>query len=188
MVEIYNEPELLDMVDDEEVLKEWKEHVAELGMTGQADFIQNDSNPSIYQLVNTSTMRIFNVLCPATIEYSKYNATTIPLEVLKEIALCEKNKYFYKMYIKWDDVEKDPILLGKVSDKWDSPIHLIARWGDEILPMSELKIKAINRYIQTLKHDIKNAQANLECAAERYLSGEGLGIQFTQISSSVDRW
>ena len=108
-VEIYLEPELLEMVGSEEVTAEWKQLAEELGMEGQLKLIapksseENDKNPSPYIHMNKKAENVFAILCPEVVDYKKYDKSTIPREVLKEIALAEKEKFFDQICIWYDD-------------------------------------------------------------------------------------
>jgi hypothetical protein len=150
-VEIYLEPELLDMVGSQEVTDEWKMLVEELGLEGQQKLISpktdgDNKNPSPYIHMNKKFERILAVLCPEAVDYKKYDKTTIPREVLREIALCEKEKYFDKIKIWYDDASPDPVVVGYIKESEYSYIkHIIARFGDEILPFDILENKATDR-------------------------------------------
>lgn len=185
MVEIYREPELETMIYESGEIEEWKKEVEKLGLNGQQKMIQRDNNPSVYILMNQSLKAIFSILCPSTVEYKNYDKSTIPLEVLREIALCEKEGYFAKIYIWWDDVQLDPIVVGKVTTDYSSPLHIIARWGDEVLPFEELKVKAQNRYLETIQQEHKELESQLVRLSREVVEGKGFGFEFSKPSISL---
>ena len=162
-VEIYLEPELAEMVGNPEVTEEWKQLAESLGMQGQLNLIkpksegEKDKNPSPYIHMNKKAERVFAILCPEVIDYKKYDKSTIPREVLKEIALAEKEQYFEKIKIWYDDASPDPLVVGYIKvDSYTYVKHMIARFGDEILPFEELEIKATNRLIKYATEKLQN--------------------------------
>ena len=185
-IEIYKEPELEEMIYDSNVVDEWKNEVEKLALEGQKKMIEKESNPSIYILMNTHLLSMFSILCPTKMKYTEYDKSTIPLEVIKEIALCVHEKYFHTIEIWYDDLELDPIVVGKIKDSYDSPRHLIARWGDDILPFSELKIKAINRLSESLKAQHKEMETLLDKASRELVeSGRTIVLDFNKHSFSA---
>jgi hypothetical protein len=91
------------------------------------------------------------------VDYKKYDKSTIPREVLKEIALAEKEQYFEKIKIWYDDASPDPLVVGYIKvDSYTYVKHMIARFGDEILPFEELEIKATNRLIKYATEKLQN--------------------------------
>lgn len=187
-VEIYREPELESMIDNMEHVEEWMKQVQELDLKGQAQLISKDvdDKPSIYINMNASLCHVFKVLCPRKVDYKEYDKSTIPLEVLKEIALCVHEKYFHKISIWYDDREPDPIVVGHISGSSSSPLHLIARWGDEILPFEELRIKAKNRLTSSVKRQYELMGTELERTIDKYMNGDWahLSIDFSNVDVS----
>lgn len=174
MIEIYKEPELEEMINNELISSEWKKQIEELGLLGQQKLVNkpDDSNPSIYMYMNESIERVFSVLCPMKENYKVYSKSTIPLEVLKEIALCVHENYFHKIEVWHDDTDPDPIVVGYTTSEYNSPKHLIARWGDEIIPLNELKIKAENRLIKSARQQYEDMGKILESSVKKHLNGQ----------------
>ncbi len=163
MVEIYIEPELEEMTHSTSLNDEWKKKVNELGLDGQLKLIEKDGNPSPYTFMNNKMIKVFAVLCPTVVDYKDYCKSTIPIEVLSHIALCEKEKYFNKLKIWYDDMSPDPILVGYIkTDSYRYTQHLIARWGDEILPYEVLEGKAIKRIEGLMKSKFETALKTVE--------------------------
>lgn len=176
-VEIYLEPELEEMVQNPEVEAEWKALVEELGLEGQAKLIAKregtdvNKKASPYIHLNKKYANIFSVLCPEVVDYKKYDKTTIPREVLKEIALCEKEGYFDAIKIWYDDASPDPFVVGYIKDgSYNYIRHLIARFGDELLPFEVLEEKAYNRIKKTLKADLENALSAIDTHVSKLVS------------------
>jgi hypothetical protein len=179
--EIFIEPELAEL-EQPEMAQQWFEIASELGLTNQlihADRSEEKKAPP-YMHVDAKTGRIIMVLCPVQLEYKNYKASTIPLDVLKEIAKCEKNGWYSKICICYDDKSPDPFVLGFTHNesKWQRDIHLIARWGAELIPFELLEEKAIERLRNTaltalkeMEFKTKNAIENIDAYIQTQLSG-----------------
>lgn len=193
-VEIYLEPELQEMVANEEVTAEWKQLAEELGMEGQLKLItpksgdQKDKNPSPYIHMNKKAERVFAVLCPEVVDYKKYDKSTIPREVLKEIALAEKEQYFNKICIWYDDASPDPLVVGYIKDgSYDYIKHMIARFGDEILPFEVLETKALARMKKRMTDKLNAALNGIDMTIDEYFNpkrygGDTITIEFPGVS------
>lgn len=214
-VQIYQNEELNDIMFQVEALDEWKSIAGELGMESQLGFISKAESPIPYPFINESMERVFRTLCPASVDFKKYDKTPIPLEVLKQISLSVRDKHFKEIQIWYDDKTPDPFVIGidkkfygydkkynrmKNADGSDlvmdteeqvrdyantigyeiyGVIHafankyLIARWGDEIRPITELKGLAkerlIEKYGSELKNEIENKQQSLKKLTENTL-------------------
>jgi hypothetical protein len=118
--------------------------------------------------VDAKTSRIIKTLCPVQVEYTAFKASTIPLDVLKEISKAVENGWYRSISICYDDKSPDPFVVGftHASDKWRSDIHLIARWGAELLPFEVLEEKAVARMKQQASVAIKELRAKLDIALE----------------------
>lgn len=181
-VEIYLEPELSEMVGSPEVTEEWKQLAEELGMEGQLKLIKpkseggSDKNPSPYIHMNKKAERVFAVLCPEVVDYKKYDKSTIPREVLKEIALAEKEQYFDKICIWYDDASPDPVVVGYIKHgSYDYIKHMIARFGDEILPFEVLESKAIARMKKRMSDKLNAALNGIDMTLDEYFNPKTYG-------------
>lgn len=191
-VEIYLEPELLEMVGSEEVTAEWKQLAEELGMEGQLKLIEPKSSgenkhPSPYIHMNAKAERVFSIICPQVINYKKYNKSTIPREVLREIALAEKENYFDKICIWYDDASPDPLVVGYIKESSYSFIkHMIARFGDEVLPFEELEIKAVNRLRKQMEETLKAELSSIERTVYEFFNPNNRSSDSKSISITFD--
>ena len=106
-----------------------------------------------FMLFSKEQSGVYGVVCPnrESIEAEKILDYPLPDRVKDIVKLAEVDHRFYK-YEVWhaDQYEiKDPILLGRVKDPgnptytWNDKFYLIARWGEELKPFQELKVKAI---------------------------------------------
>ncbi len=193
-VEIYLEPELAEMVSNPEITEEWKQLAESLGMEGQLSLTkpksegEADKNPSPYIHMNKKMERVFAVLCPEVVDYKKYDKSTIPREVLKEIALAEKEKFFDKICIWYDDASPDPLVVGYIKKgSYDFTKHMIARFGDEVLPFEELEIKAENRLKKKFEKILSSALSSVDAKIHEFLNpttygGDTITIELANVS------
>lgn len=182
--EIFIEPELQDLEQIENA-QEWFEIASQLGLDEQlrhADKSEDKKAPP-YMYVDPKTSRIIRTLCPVQVPYNKYKASTIPLDILKEIQKAELNGWYSKIHICYDDKSPDPFVVGftKAENSWNADIHLIARWGAELLPFEVLEQKAIVRMKQNavdalkeLQFKVKNALDDVDAFTSGLLAGKDI--------------
>jgi len=193
-VEIYLEPELEEMVGSVEVTEEWKQLAEELGMEGQLKLIapksgeESDKNPSPYIHMNAKAERVFAILCPEVVDYKKYDKSTVPRQVLREIALAEKEQFFDKICIWYDDASPDPLVVGYIKmGNYEYVKHMIARFGDELLPFEELERKSINRLKKRMTDKLKSSLSAIDSTVDEFFNptrynSEVLRIEFTGVT------
>jgi hypothetical protein len=193
-VEIYLEPELEEMVGSVEVTEEWKQLAEELGMEGQLKLItpksgeESDKNPSPYIHMNAKAERVFAILCPEVVDYKKYDKSTIPRDVLREIAMAERLKFFDKICIWYDDASPDPLVVGYIKvGTYEYVKHMIARFGDELLPFEELERKSINRLKKRMTDKLKSSLSAIDSTVDEFFNptrynSEVLRIEFTGVT------
>jgi hypothetical protein len=167
--EIFIEPELMEL-EQNEVAQEWFDICSELGLDKQlahADKSEDKKAPP-YMYVDPKTSRVIKTLCPVQVKYTDYKTSTIPLDVLKEIHKAEKNGWYSKICICYDDKSPDPFVVGftKSESDWNADIHLIARWGAELLPFEVLEQKAVARMKQNAIDALKELQFRVKTALE----------------------
>lgn len=167
--EIFIEPELMEL-EQNEIAQEWFDICSELGLDKQlahADKSEDKKAPP-YMYVDPKTSRVIKTLCPVQVKYTDYKTSTIPLDVLKEIHKAEKNGWYSKICICYDDKSPDPFVVGftKSESDWNADIHLIARWGAELLPFEVLEQKAVARMKQNAIDALKELQFRVKTALE----------------------
>ena len=167
--EIFIEPELMEL-EQPEIAQEWFEICSELGLDKQlahADKSEERKAPP-YMYVDPKTSRTITTLCPVQVKYQDYKTSTIPLDILKEIQKAEKNGWYSKICICYDDKSPDPFVVGftKADNSWNADIHLIARWGAELLPFEILEQKAIARMKDQATTALKELQFKINTALE----------------------
>jgi hypothetical protein len=167
--EIFIEPELIEL-EQPEVAQEWFNICSELGLDKQlahADKSEDKKAPP-YMYVDPKTSRIIKTLCPVQVNYSDYKVSTIPLDVLKEIQKAEVNGWYKKIHICYDDKSPDPFVVGftKSDSDWSADVHLIARWGTELLPFEVLEQKAMARVRQEATDALRELKFRVEAALD----------------------
>jgi hypothetical protein len=148
MTEVFLQPELEELVIDGDKKAEWEEKIKSLGLEGQIKLTGNSptNSASPYTFMNKQMKLVYETICPSKVAVESYGKSAIPIDVLSHVALCKQEKYFNKLEVWYDDKHPDPILVGYLSKSYDSDIHIIARWGDEIVPFEQLVEKAIHRF------------------------------------------
>jgi hypothetical protein len=162
MTEIFLQPELEELVIDGDKKAEWEEKIKSLGLEGQIELTGNSprNSASPYTFMNKQMKLVYETICPAKTTVESYSKSVIPIDVLSHVALCKQEKYFSKLEVWYDDKHPDPILVGYLSSRYDSDLHIIARWGDEIVPFEQLVEKAIRRYTEAYKISLEALKAN----------------------------
>lgn len=164
MTEIFIEPELETLHEDGE---EWQSICQELQLNNQlAKTGKVERVGAPYMKMDPRTERLFEILCPVSTTIEEYTASTIPLDVLKEVKRCKDNQWFPMIMVWYDDKSPDPIVIGYEKDQYQGHKYMIARWGDEILPFEQLFTKAIDRlrdaYRRALSMLISDCKTRLE--------------------------
>lgn len=164
--EVYLQPELEELVTQPEKKQEWEEKINALGLEGQQKLTKNSPKDSAspYTFMNEQMKLVFTTLCPTKALVEKYDKSVIPIEVLSHIALCKQENYFKKLEIWYDNKSPDPVVVGHLTDSYSSPLHLIARWGDEIIPYEQLVEKAVRRYTESFKLSVMQTKSECESA------------------------
>lgn len=182
MTEIFIEPELQELSDIDNST-EWQIIAEELNLGGQLAFTEKSETKQAppYMFVDPKTDKIIRILCPRKEKIENYKASTIPLDVLREVHKCKEHGWYEEICVYYDDKSPDPFVVGFTPDKysWQRNKHLIARWGNELLPFEELEIKAINRMkdaalqaLYTTKSAIDFAYNNVEAFCKSLLTGK----------------
>ena len=126
----------------------------ELGMKGQIKLIvKNDSGDAIarfpYRLITDEERFVFKVLCPESSSLAEYRNEPVPVEVLREIKRArEAGIDSFEIWSASSRLVKDPVVVGRKAGapSWSSEQYLIARWGDELLPLEVLLPDAVKKF------------------------------------------
>lgn len=196
-VEIFIEPELQEL-EQAEVAQEWFEIASQLGLSEQlkhADRSEEKKAPP-YMHIDPKTAKIIKTLCPMQTDYKNYKVSTIPLDVLKEIQKAEINGWYSRIHICYDDKSPDPFVVGFTHSehRWSADMHLIARWGAELLPFEQLQAKAIQRMHDEvkqaairLKHELEMILEDVNGFSNQLLGGKDAPV-FDFKPEDISKW
>lgn len=176
IVETFFVEETASLIYDNEDLQKWGDMVTQLGLNGQQKVVSGDKSPIPFLWMNESLQNLFMCLCPTRVDVVQYDKMPIPLEILDLIALSNREGYFFKIEIWYDEKSLDPVCIGykakddKPKDKWHMEYYaekyLLGKWSDVKASFSELFERAKRRFIaersNQLRRTIKDAQRSLE--------------------------
>lgn len=165
----FREPELEQLIQSNQSA-EWNAIVSRLSMKGQVEDSKNELGiPNPYQRLNSRWVKIFKTICRSSADYQKYNFSTIPLDALREIEFAVNNKFFRAIQIWYDEVEKDPFIIGVAGESFTPKHYLIGQFGEEVLPHEELEIKAIQRLTLHVENNLNLYKSNISKVVNDYL-------------------
>ena len=128
VVETYLEPEVVNLIHDNDDLDKYNNLIKELGMTGQDHVARPEKSPIPFKFMNQSYVNIAKELCPKRVQFKDYNASPVPLEILSLIKLAVDENYFETIEIWYDEKNDDPFAIGI------NPIYQLtkseSRWSD----------------------------------------------------------
>ena len=120
IVETFIIEETASLIYDNEQLDKWNSLVNELGLQGQTQIIKKEKSPIPFMFIKTGMKNVFETLCPLKVDVKDYNLTPIPVEILDLIALSNREGYFEKTQIWYDDKDPDPLCIGVNYSTWYS--------------------------------------------------------------------
>lgn len=172
LVETYEITEL-DSTGKVECEQEAIELIDKLGLDGQCKLVNGEGDEQTrcpYAKVTKEQKRVIKSVCPEETKLYDYADGLIPLRVLQVAA--HGKEIFDQLYV-WHPEnadEKDPYLIGAQTNvgKYNSTeYYLLARWGAELLPWSEMKAKAAEKIRQLRRAALQTvaAKAKAEVAA-----------------------
>jgi len=168
-----------------EVEAEAQALIESLGLEGQQELLRASADPDVttktripYRRMTAEEVRVYGVLYPEHATVTAYDVAPIPLRVLQVSA--HGRELFDQLEV-WGPVteDPDPILVGIIKKGHREEHHLLARWGDALLPFQELYEKA--EAAITKRWKAKAEEVAAECMAfmdapsacvHRYLAGE----------------
>lgn len=175
IVETFVEKETEQLIYDVEQLDEWKEIIEELKLEGQKTLLgSDDTSPIPFMYLKTQSKIILETLCPIKREVVKYSKSPIPLEILGLIKLSEKESYFEKIEIWYDDTQPDPVCIGQRKDDNEERFYLIGRWGAEKLEWTTLYSNAKEKLIKYYKDALADKIHELQSATPENLANRKL--------------
>lgn len=129
--------------------EEQKQLIEKLGLRGQTSIFDSskDGSAKPYRQMTQVEFFVYSRCFPRTVKLEDFNDHVIPLRVLQAAALCKERGWFEQLWVMMQEVGKDdPVLVGSSSRHSISDGHLIARWGDALLPFDQLAKQARARF------------------------------------------
>lgn len=169
-------PEVTTGFDDEDKA-EVTALIDALELTGQRSLLMGDTSTQIrapYRLITAEESFVYGELCPEHTNIGNYVGEAIPVRVLRMAK--ETGDHFDRLEIwsKASPAMKDPLLIGIKKDAestWRENVYILARWGEELLDMSELRHVAVKQWKEKYKAQceeiIGQAKAGLATIASR---------------------
>lgn len=169
-VQFFKQPELIVVNQSPESIARHKELCRELGIVGISTEQTSEEIIAIYHPLNAYERKCLGVLCQQNDKLEDYCTAPIPLEILEEIKILKKAGVFDEFRVLHSVEEPDPILIGKrwKNDEdrengysWNKQEFLIARWGDEAKPLSDLCRLATIKAAEMLRRKILEYRAEV---------------------------
>jgi hypothetical protein len=153
------------------------ELIEKLGLEGQRKLANPDTcTREPYREMTKLELFVWSSVCPEKTEVTQYRLSPIPLRVLQVIAYARELGIYTRLEV-WHpkQVKEDPILVGVPNnEQWSSKRHLIARWGDVLVPFAELQERAkevmarnFAAALDEIKQEVTRAEANIKARVER---------------------
>lgn len=118
-VETYIVQETSELIYDDDKLKEWNALTEGLGLEGQNSLTKSkDKSPIPFLPMNDRMEQIFKTLCPTECPVEEFQLMPIPLEILKLLELSKRERYFGEISIRYDEVDKEPVVIGWAPFIW----------------------------------------------------------------------
>jgi len=145
------------------------ELIETLGLTGQQELLKPvDEDSDVltripYRVMTAEEKIVYSVLCPDFTMLDEYNESPIPLRVLQVAAhacdLMEEVEVWYNGSV----LVKDPVLVGyqynfNAEPRYRAKAFILARWGDELGSLEELREKAIELWKRDALTSAKSAE------------------------------
>ncbi|MEZ2446102.1 hypothetical protein AB6805_30515 [Chitinophaga sp. RCC_12] len=177
IVETFFVEETASLIYDNDDLQKWGDLVTQLGLTGQQKVVTGEKSPIPFLWMNESLINLFKCLCPRQVDIKDYDKMPIPLEILGLVSLSEREEYFFKIEIWYDENTPDPVCVGyrlnaspERQTGWMresyAEKYLLGKWSDVKASFAELLDRAKKRFISErgllLRQQIKEAQRGLE--------------------------
>lgn len=195
-------------VVDEQVSEEALAIIGALGLTGQQALINktpltDDEDGETterrlpYRQITAEEAHVFGVLCPKRTKLEQYRDGPIPLRVLQVAA--HARDMFTDLYVLSPATprDEDPVLIGTRKNperSWQTDTFILARWGNVLLPMEEMRALALARLrpvvalaIESARREIESFAASLDAHLAIHLSGGDVRIPFVDVTLPAAR-
>lgn len=149
----------------------WREKITELGLEGQLKLLSDSGKRIPFRELTREESAIYEELFDTKRTVENFSNEPLPMRVLALIALCKQENYFTEMQVWYNPQIKDPILVGWAIDpasSWGGRIgYIIARWGDVLMSLPELRVHAIEKYVARKRAEYTRRIAEMQAALER---------------------
>ena len=144
--------------------------IQSLGLAGQQPQVATSAETQTvqrfpYRLMTNEELFVYSQLCPSRSSARTYSDAPIPLEVLKTMAyatsLNDSRISYFEIWSADSSKVKDPVLVAR-DEQYGSKNYLLARWGDELLPLQVLLPDAIKRWYATRQDALNDCIARLK--------------------------
>lgn len=165
------------------------------GLVRRAQGVDTDDTTETripYRQITAEESRIYSLVMPEKTDLPEFDLGPIPLRVLQVAA--HARPMFTKLVV-WHqaNVKEDPILVGIRTDpasKWGAEqTFILARWGEVLVPLDELRLKARDILIAKSKLAISEAKAEvakfestLKEQVDVFLRGERVSTAYVSMS------
>ena len=117
-----------------------------------------------YRKMTREEQAVFGAVMPHRTRLHSYSDGPIPLRALQVAAHAQSLNFFDHVEV-WhpEPGRDDPVLVGckKNAGGWGLDLYLLARWGDELVSMDDLRQKAKAVIVARAKSAIAKARAQL---------------------------
>lgn len=161
----------VELFEIEDIKYETKEQSAEameliesMGLEGQAQ-PKETTTRFPYRLMNDEELFVYGTLCPEKADVHKFSNEPIPLQVLKTLAFAKtlpQLKYF-EVWSAVSRMVKDPVLVARDS-QYGSKNYMLARWGDELLPLEVLMPDAVKKFWYARTNSLNKIKSEINAA------------------------
>lgn len=140
----------------------------ELGLRGQLRTSTTDvvlRNP--YRLMRDDELFVYSVLCPEKCKAEDFRDEPIPLDVLKVLknakSLNLPELQHFEIWAASSRLVKDPVLVG-MQNYYSNARYILARWGEELLPLEVLIPDAIKKWYSARKTKLLKMRTEIDFA------------------------
>lgn len=169
MIETYECPEIA--AEPPEASEEARALLAKMNLSAQQGLTAPEADPQSprmpFRLITAEEDFAYRVLCPVRCEAAKYSGSSIPLRVLKVLETAHDCGVFESFEV-WDRrsaLVKDPVLVAIRTDpaeKWRKQTYILARWGEELQPLSVMLKDAVVRQRAALRAVVDELRSKIE--------------------------
>lgn len=140
--------------------------INELNLEGQQTLTcktpEGTDRATPYREMTKEEKFVYEIVLPEHEIIETFKAHIIPLRVL-QVYQHALSLGIYTTFKIWHAHEgPDPILLAKLGDEWNAPLHILARWGEVLVPFQELKVKALAAFKSRLIRNIEQIKQQVE--------------------------